>query len=126
MDQQTVDKVLQVLREGASAASGAAKEGFQQVCAYKATVAGANIAAGFVVMVLFVLIFVFLVKKTINEWGHGGFIYKNDLETLFMVLYLVSGTVAIILVISFVVNFPQQYATMKNPAGAVIQDIIRR
>lgn len=114
MDPQTADKIIQLLKDGAAAAAGPAKEGLQQVCAFKAQEAMATIVILSIAPVLSALIFalgVWLVEE--KEFGIG------DLVATFGGFSLAAS------IIFFMSIFPSTYATMKNPVGATIAELAR-
>lgn len=78
-----VQKVLDFIREGAKAASGPARWGFEQVCAYNATQAKAylvSMIAFLVVSLIALVVFIYfkrnppMVKKTVScDWFNAAY-----------------------------------------------------
>ncbi len=155
MDQQTVDKVLAILREGASAATGAAKEGFTMICQHKSAEAFAQLASMVMAIILFASLLIYalrrfsnprrvLVTKRLNwfqacglresSWGPGDDkgqtkVFQEEVTEdaeAWGVASVMSGILlAIALVLAFIAG-PSIYADMRYPQGAVIRSIVNR
>lgn len=160
MDQATVDKVLQVLREGATAATGAAKEGFTELCKYKSSVASAELVTAAIMSIVSAVAFGIAIRaaykltsgKRIRKFKGTWYtaprflehLWKDELDKFavketeytqeeslenhpgYLVALFATGAVFIISVSVLAFVGPELFATWKNPAGAVISDIVRR
>ena len=146
-----VQKVLDFIREGAKAASGPAKWGFEQVCAYRAVVAIATIIG--LVIALFVVggITMYLINKYLNPQGirrtftgswweapaHLEHRWANcDHQEIKTIEYydhqkdglglaaIVGVIFSAFLLIGLIVEGPNLVATAVNPAGSVLNSLL--
>lgn len=123
MDKEMLQKVLDFIREGATAASGPAKWGFEQVCAYRASVAlWELVALGLGAMVAFGVAACLIpsVKKGLKTSG-ASFWYEVAAPPVTTVS-LVVGALMLALLLS---SLPGGLATIYNPAGSVLNSLAR-
>ncbi len=119
-----VQKVLDFIREGAKAASGPAKWGFEQVCAYRASAALGSLIADLISAVIFAVLIIPLVpaikrgRKTMYEnfWPEVG------APAVAVILALLSAGA----LLHLCANLPEIIATIRNPAGAVLNSLTNR
>ena len=142
-----VQKVLDFIREGAKAASGPAKWGFEQVCAYRATVALATIIG--LVIALFVVggITVYLINRYLSPqairrtftgswWEAPSHLeprwsdcdrkeiktieyYDHKKDGLGLAAFI-GAFFSILLLVCILIGGPSLIATVVNPAGSVL------
>jgi hypothetical protein len=153
MDKEMLQKVLDFIREGATAASGPAKWGFEQVCAYNAMQAKAYLIALvtlFLLSVVALMVFIYLrrnppmvKRRYVGSWFHA---YgkaaemwgpNDDKHSVKEVEWMEEGgnewvtggvigsVIASVVFLLLLLGFgPQLYATTKNPVGATLNSII--
>jgi hypothetical protein len=122
MDKEMLQKVLDFIREGATAASGPAKWGFDQMCAYRANVAlGELITLAFAAIISFVAAFYLVpfVKKCIRM-DHDDFWCEASVPMV-VILFII----CIISTATFLGKLPTDLATIRNPAGSVLNGLAK-
>lgn len=151
--QEVVDKVIALLRDGASAATGAAKDGFILICQYKSSEAVASLMV-LVLLLIASTISLIMAARHIKGMTQGlrPYTYYNcpsrynskwkdrdsnevmhlpSDETLeehpgVIVWIVVSGVALGIAIIFMSIAGPTLYATFRNPQGAVLTELISR
>lgn len=152
-NQEVVDKVLAVLREGASAATGAAKEGFVQLCQFESSKALSGLAILAMVIIASAISLIAAARSIANmNKGMKDYTYytcpnqynkmwQNKLHNevislpradtledhpLTAVWAVVSAVILVVSMLVLSLCGPELYATYRNPAGAVIAKILPR
>ena len=116
-----VQKVLDFIREGAKAASGPAKWGFEQVCAYRASAAATDLVVTLMGFVVALTLAFLVVRYTIKNWS--GSINKQEMEPLFGTVSFILPVVAIIMFIATLCSAATDIPVIRNPEGAVLSSL---
>lgn len=122
MDKEMLQKVLDFIREGATAASGPAKWGFEQVCAYRVNQEIAWLVCLSAITVLMVLVIAFSYNRcSLEGFDPDGGIADNVAITM-GALGLMGLLVCVLCILT---TLPESYAVIKNPEGAVLSRLSR-
>ena len=119
-----VQKVLDFIREGAKAASGPAKWGFEQVCAYRASAALGSIISDLAAAVIFAALVIPLVPsiKKGRKTSYDDFWAEVGAPAVAVILILLSAGC----LLHLCACLPDTIATIRNPAGAVLNSLTNR
>lgn len=119
-----IQKVIDFIREGAQAAAGPAKWGFEQVCAYRASAAMADLVVSCVGFVMVATSALLVVRYTIKNWD--GFISEKDQEVLWGSVSVILSIFTVVFMLFAMFSITQDVPIINNPAGSVLSDLAKR
>ncbi len=123
MDKEMLQKVLDFIREGAASASGPAKWGFEQVCAYRASREMAwLVGLGAVFSLLLVALLAGLKRVARDDLDPDNV----PADTAGLAAAFLGGLGILICLFVFLATFSESYATIHNPAGSVLSGLTQR
>jgi hypothetical protein len=121
MDKEMLQKVLDFIREGATAASGPAKWGFEQVCAYRSSVALGELISLALAVILSLAIAVCLVPSIKKGMNMTGSSFWREVGA--PIVCIVLSIICVISLVAFICQLPTDLATIRNPAGSVLNGL---
>jgi uncharacterized membrane protein len=122
MDKEMLQKVLGFIREGATATSGPAKWGFEQMCTYRSSVALGELvtlALGVILSLVAVVCLVPSIKKGMNTKDSGFWC-----EVGAPVVGIILSCICAASLVAFLCRIPTDLATIRNPAGSVLSEFV--
>jgi uncharacterized membrane protein YhaH (DUF805 family) len=116
-------KVIEFVEKFSAKIAEAGGQGFEYLAQYNATEAYSQIVISIFLLIALLITFIYTIKEGFKRVGQKE---EEDKMTFLFVISAISGFIFIMVSAIFFSSLGDLIATVQNPEGSVIKDILRR